>query len=107
MYTDHTDYVIVVSIGEVNWKVKHRYKDFQGLHQHLTANHGIAKHLLPPKKILGNKDPTFVERRRNDLQAYLQVGNQKPYKQWEILRAGMLFNKYHYCSPNEYFLWIL
>ncbi|KAA0202552.1 hypothetical protein HAZT_HAZT008825 [Hyalella azteca] len=67
-----TEYNIIVHVGNVQWAVKHRYKDFQCLHQRLTTNHGISKHLLPPKKIIGNKDPTFIERRRIDLQAYLQ-----------------------------------
>ncbi|KAF2352547.1 Phoxous domain [Trinorchestia longiramus] len=70
--SDFTEYNIMVHIGAVQWLVRHRYKDFQSLHQHLTANHGIAKHLLPPKKIIGNKDPSFIQKRRIDLQTYIQ-----------------------------------
>uniref|UniRef100_A0A2P2IAE4 Nischarin-like n=1 Tax=Hirondellea gigas TaxID=1518452 RepID=A0A2P2IAE4_9CRUS len=69
---DYTNYEILVRIGPVEWFVSHRYSDFKTLHQHLTTNHGVAKHLLPPKKIIGNKDPVFIQKRRFDLQVYLQ-----------------------------------
>lgn len=69
---DCTVYVIKVSVGEVWWLVKQRYKNFDSLHQQLVLNHGIRKDLLPAKKILGNKDPEFIERRRSDLEIYLK-----------------------------------
>ncbi|XP_057364986.1 nischarin-like [Daphnia carinata] len=69
---DCTVYVIKVTVGEVWWLVKQRYKNFDSLHQQLVLNHGIRKDLLPAKKILGNKDPEFIERRRADLEIYLK-----------------------------------
>lgn len=69
---DCTVYVIKVSLGEVWWLVKQRYKNFDLLHQQLVLNHGLRKDLLPAKKIIGNKDPEFIERRRADLEIYLK-----------------------------------
>lgn len=69
---DCTVYVIKVTLGEVWWLVKRRYKNFDVLHQQLVLNHGIRKDILPAKKILGNKDPEFIERRRADLEIYLK-----------------------------------
>ena len=66
-----TVYVIEVQVGEVRWRVKHRYRDFVELHDQLVVDHGIAKDSLPPKKVIGNRDPVFVEKRRNLLEAYL------------------------------------
>lgn len=65
-------YVIKISIGEVWWTVKHRYKEFDALHTQLVLNHGLRKDLLPAKKIIGNKDPEFIERRREDLEVYIK-----------------------------------
>lgn len=69
---DFNVYVIKVTLGEVWWLVKHRYSSFDLLHQQLVLNHGIRKDLLPAKKIIGNKDPEFIERRRADLEIYLK-----------------------------------
>lgn len=67
-----TVYVIKVSLGQIWWTVKHRYRNFDTLHQQLVLNHGLRKDLLPAKKMLGNKDPEFIERRRSDLEIYLK-----------------------------------
>jgi hypothetical protein len=61
-----------IFLGEVWWTVKHRYKEFDQLHSLLVLNHGLRKDLLPAKKIIGNKDPEFIERRREDLEVYLK-----------------------------------
>ncbi|XP_064097474.1 nischarin-like isoform X1 [Macrobrachium nipponense] len=68
-----TLYNISITVGPVCWSVKQRYNAFSELHDKLVSNHGVARDLLPPKKIIGNKDPAFVEKRRGDLQLYLQT----------------------------------
>ncbi|KAJ9599010.1 hypothetical protein L9F63_010467 [Diploptera punctata] len=35
------------------------------------SDHGVAKDILPPKKVIGNKEPTFIEKRRAALELYL------------------------------------
>lgn len=64
-------YLIAIEVGPVSWKVRHRYSDFVSLHEVLVADHGVTKDLLPPKKVIGNRDPVFVEKRRSALELYL------------------------------------
>lgn len=66
-----TIYEITVTIGSVHWKVKHRYSDFVTLHEKLVMDHCVSKDLLPPKKIIGKRDPSFVEKRRIGLENYI------------------------------------
>lgn len=47
-----TYYNIHVSIGTVNWTVRHRYKEFVELHSKLVNGQSIGRDLLPPKKVL-------------------------------------------------------
>lgn len=68
-----TLYVINLCVGGIRWSVKQRYNAFAELHEKLVSNHGVARDLLPPKKIIGNKDPSFIEKRRSDLELYIQV----------------------------------
>ncbi|KAG7172734.1 Nischarin-like [Homarus americanus] len=68
-----TLYNITLNVGPVQWSVKQRYNAFVELHDKLVSNHGVARDLLPPKKIIGNKDPAFIEKRRADLELYLQT----------------------------------
>lgn len=67
-----TYYKILVKVGGVQWTVWHRYSDFAELHERLMADHGVAKDLMPPKKVIGNKTPKFVEQRREALNDYLK-----------------------------------
>lgn len=67
-----TFYKIVVKVGHVQWNVFHRYSDFVELHEKLVGDHGVAKDLLPPKKVIRNKTPKFVEQRREALNEYLK-----------------------------------
>ncbi|KAK0147226.1 Nischarin [Merluccius polli] len=69
----YTVYVIQVTDGEHRWTVKHRYSDFHELHEKLGADWLVDKQLLPPKKMLGKNSPGLVERRRRELEAYLQT----------------------------------
>uniref|UniRef100_A0A1B6DLI2 PX domain-containing protein n=1 Tax=Clastoptera arizonana TaxID=38151 RepID=A0A1B6DLI2_9HEMI len=66
-----TFYLINVRVNFVEWTVKHRYNDFVKLHETLVIDHCVAKDILPPKKIIGNRDPLFVETRRGALESYL------------------------------------
>merc|ERR1719411_994897 len=42
------------------------------MHNKIVEN-GIEKDLLPPKKLVRNKDPAFIMKRRKDLENYLQT----------------------------------
>ncbi|XP_001605947.2 nischarin [Nasonia vitripennis] len=66
-----TFYVVEVKIGTVEWTVKHRYSEFAELHDTLVLDHCVEKDILPPKKLIGNKSETFVEKRRLGLETYL------------------------------------
>ena len=68
-----TKYCIQVNINNVTWKVYHRYSDFADLHASLVSNHGIAKNLLPPKKLIGSKSIEFIRARQSALEEYIQV----------------------------------
>jgi len=70
-------YNILVKIHSLSWIVKKRYSDFERLHQELQKelprNRLISSEILalPPKKLLGNLDPGFIEERRKQLSDYL------------------------------------
>jgi len=68
-----TYYHIKVNVGDVNWSVQKRYNEFLELHKKLVNEHTVTKDILPGKKIIGNKDPNFIERRRVGLEIYLQT----------------------------------
>lgn len=67
----NTFYVIKIDIGDVSWTVTRRYSEFAKLHQTLVADHGVFGDILPPKKVIGNKDEQFIEKRRLALDQYL------------------------------------
>lgn len=67
-----TFYNIVVSVGDFNWTVEHRYSEFYELHNQLVLDHGLPKDILPSKKVIRNKCPMFIETRRKGLEEYLQ-----------------------------------
>ncbi|KAL3289658.1 hypothetical protein HHI36_023066 [Cryptolaemus montrouzieri] len=65
-------YKIQVFIGEISWNIPHRYNDFFELHSKLVSDHGVAKDILPSKKLIRSKCPEFIESRRQGLETYLQ-----------------------------------
>lgn len=48
-----------------------RYNDFAELHDKLVSENYVKKDILPPKKLIGNKCEAFVEKRRLNLEIYL------------------------------------
>lgn len=67
-----TYYKIQVNVSGIIWTVCHRYSEFYDLHNQLVTDHGVSKDILPPKKVIRNKDPSFIESRRQGLEAYLR-----------------------------------
>lgn len=67
-----TMYLVVVEVGSVVYRVRHRYSHFELMHSKLVED-GIEKDSLPPKKLIGNKDPAFIMKRRKELETYLQT----------------------------------
>lgn len=65
-------YNIHVKIHDVEWTLERRYKDFDQLNDKLVEENSISKKLIPPKKLVGNKNPEFVEKRRQELEKYIQ-----------------------------------
>ncbi|GAB1600647.1 nischarin isoform X4 [Argonauta hians] len=92
---NHTVYVIEVTIGPYTWCVRHRYSDFHDLHDKLVSTFKIDKGLLPPKKLFGNQSETFIKKRQNDLEVYLQtILFYLAQKIPPILAYFLDFNKY-------------
>ncbi|CAB3229019.1 unnamed protein product [Arctia plantaginis] len=68
----HTEYTLQVQRGhskETTWNVSRRYRDFAALHASLQqANVDLP---LPPKKLIGNMQPSFIAERQIALQNYI------------------------------------
>ncbi|XP_026320867.1 PX domain-containing protein kinase-like protein [Hyposmocoma kahamanoa] len=68
----HTEYILRVQRGpnkEDKWNVSRRYRDFAALHASLqSANIELP---LPPKKLIGNMQPSFIAERQIALQTYI------------------------------------
>ncbi|XP_026053183.1 nischarin-like [Carassius auratus] len=91
----YTVYIIEVTVGDHSWTVKHRYSDFHELHEKLTAEKKIDKHLLPPKKIIGKNSKSFVEKRQKELEVYLQtLLSRFPASTPKVLSNFLLFHLY-------------
>ena len=67
-----TFYEILVTVQNVKWKVKRRFREFVELHESLSLDHGVDKETFVCKKKLLNKDPSLILKRRRDLESYLQ-----------------------------------
>lgn len=66
-------YNIEVQVGDMLWALSHRYSDFVELNEKLVKDYSLLKDLLPPKKLFHNLEPTFLEKRKYDLELYLQT----------------------------------
>ncbi|XP_043078491.1 nischarin isoform X2 [Puntigrus tetrazona] len=92
---NYTVYIIEVSVGDHSWTVKHRYSGFHDLHEKLTVEKKIDKHLLPPKKIIGKNSKSLVEKRQKELEVYLQtLLNRFPSSTPKVLSSFLLFHLY-------------
>ncbi|XP_022101206.1 nischarin-like isoform X2 [Acanthaster planci] len=69
---NYTAYVIELSVSDCSWTIQRRYSEFHDLHEKLVALKKVERALLPPKKLLWNQSKSFVEKRRQDLESYLQ-----------------------------------
>uniref|UniRef100_A0A7S0CN41 PX domain-containing protein n=1 Tax=Amorphochlora amoebiformis TaxID=1561963 RepID=A0A7S0CN41_9EUKA len=66
-------YEISVANGEYTWVVEKRYSDFKQLHDRLKKRFSEFATKVPGKHVLSNNmDPVFIQRRKQELQAYLQ-----------------------------------
>lgn len=69
------NYVIDISTGLKQWKVKRRYRDFKYLDEQLKKYMSIKeKPNIPPKRLFfSSNDKKFVEERRIELEKYLKL----------------------------------
>ena len=76
-YDGYTVYIIDVTFGLKRWQIRRRYKRFHELHTDLGFE--VSKSIfgyvnlprMPPKKMCGNTAHSFVERRMEQLNNYL------------------------------------
>ncbi|XP_050352890.1 PX domain-containing protein kinase-like protein [Nymphalis io] len=93
---NHTEYILRVQRGqnkENRWTVSRRYRDFAALHVGLQqANIDLS---IPPKKLIGNMQPSFVAERQVALQNYIN----------EVLKHQVLslsLQVRRFLDPNNY-----
>eukprot|EP01138_Halocafeteria_seosinensis_P014438 gb/GECG01014739.1/.p1 GENE.gb/GECG01014739.1/~~gb/GECG01014739.1/.p1 ORF type:complete len:517 (+),score=91.25 gb/GECG01014739.1/:1-1551(+) len=76
----YTTYKIVLERDAGVSELRRRFSDFDWLRQILRYRfHGIAVPCLPPKKIVGNQNNTFIEERRQGLEKWLREIAGNPY----------------------------
>jgi hypothetical protein len=59
--------------GMPSWTIQRRYREWDELYSDLLAADCRGLPALPAKKVLGNMDPVFLERRRADLQRWVDA----------------------------------
>ncbi|KAL3852935.1 hypothetical protein ACJMK2_016540 [Sinanodonta woodiana] len=69
----YTVYILKVYVSPYTWTVRHRYSDFHELHEKLMSICKLDKNLLPGKKLFGNQTESFIKKRQNDLEVYIQT----------------------------------
>lgn len=68
----HTLYIIQVDFRGNQWTVQRRYNQFHTLTDQLQAAFPSEKlPKLPPKKVMGNMDNNFIQKRRIELEKFL------------------------------------
>ncbi|KAK4884313.1 hypothetical protein RN001_000584 [Aquatica leii] len=95
----HTEYIIRVHRGpfsQKTWRIYKRYNDFLALHSYLQTS-GLPLP-LPPKKIIGNRDPEFISERQQGLQKYLNSVLMNPILV-SSLPAKSFVDPANYCQP--------
>ncbi|VDK73459.1 unnamed protein product [Anisakis simplex] len=64
-------YLIKVCIDAYTWTVERRYREFEAFD--LKRFEDRKKSFLPPKKLVGNMDPEFLNERRIELEKYIRA----------------------------------
>lgn len=67
-----TFYSIDVCIEDTAWQVRRRYNEFEKLHEELKKNHALSA-ALPAKSFFALKKPEEINKRRLELESYLQA----------------------------------
>lgn len=71
----HTEFVVALQHGSVQWLVARRYSHLRDLHHELAATlrqPAVTLPVFPPKRALGNKKETFLRQRQRDLHHWAQ-----------------------------------
>lgn len=70
--TRHAVYKIDVMTKSNHWFVLRRFRQFSELHKKLVSAYGVPKDMLPPKKLTSSMSLSYLEKRRQALEHYLQ-----------------------------------
>ncbi|KJH49014.1 PX domain protein [Dictyocaulus viviparus] len=96
-------YTIQVTVNGYTWIVERRYSDFDMLDMRRFPDR--TKSFLPPKRLIRNLDPEFLEERRTELEKYcralleLEVWYQKQKKVNSLpLMVAKFFDFHQYVS---------
>ncbi|XP_078487164.1 uncharacterized protein LOC100175758 isoform X2 [Ciona intestinalis] len=94
---DYTEYTIEVHHNGFMWKIKHRYSEFRKLHNALrNDNPDLERNLLPPKKIIGKMSTSFIDKRREELELYLQTLMSQKFSGGVPRTLGVFLDFHHY-----------
>uniref|UniRef100_H2YZ56 PX domain-containing protein n=1 Tax=Ciona savignyi TaxID=51511 RepID=H2YZ56_CIOSA len=94
---DFTEYTVEVHHDGFMWRTKHRYSEFRKLHNALRLiNPDLERNLLPPKKIIGKMSTAFIDKRREELELYLQTLVSEKFKVAIPRTLGVFLDFHHY-----------